>query len=692
MSVIPYRRDIDGLRAVAVLLVVLSHAQFSFFEGGFVGVDVFFVISGYLITAIMVAEIDKGIFSFKKFYLRRIKRIFPALIAMLGVTTYAAHNILLPGQLQSYAKAQFAALLSCANYFLWKFYGGYWRGYSKEFPLTHTWSLSVEEQFYFIWPAVFLLAYTFIPKRFHNKILGLAFVFLLLISQYLIKYPEFAFYMIPARFFEIFMGASAALIFRKPIELDTLIKNYVVFSTRIAGLILILYASIFYKEGLPYPGFNALTPCLGTLLLILPFSRDDSVVTKLFSSTPFVGIGKISYSLYLWHWPIFSLIAYSGHSVIEYRVPALIGSFLLSIASYFVVEQRFRRINISFCTAFVGIVLVPICLSGVYLNGAKDDGFLDRYTEENRVIVEAVSRLNKPYKGAQLGKGSPTSSHLENANTIWAYGKPGPVQALLVGDSHATAIRPFVEMMCEPLGIKGLQISRDSTPFLLNVDFYDRDILGDLVLRKDKREMNEYWRYLVLEKKIKYVFIAAFYSSRIFSDPENPERMLHDNVQRSSDIVADNKLSFYCGLRDTVEFLTDNGVVPVIFKDMPYVRERLSLNYVKNNLFGSDLKTGIPWREIESRHEFEDSVIDKIRDQFPSVVVIDPKKILKPLVTEGQFYPIINGVPLYLDSNHVNRHGAIVLGKEWISAFGNPLGSANFFKKTKLSNLRVFEK
>ncbi|WP_415715183.1 acyltransferase family protein [Maridesulfovibrio sp.] len=673
MSAIPYRKDIDGLRAVAVLLVVFSHAQFTLFKGGFIGVDIFFVISGYLITSIMVNEIDRGIFSFKRFYLRRIKRLLPALLLVLSSTSFLAHKMLMPYDLISYAKAQFATLAYCSNFFLWRYFGGYWRGFSKEFPLTHTWSLSVEEQFYAIWPALLLLAYTLIPKRFHTRILFFTFFPLLVLSQYLTKYPEFAFYMIPARFYEMFIGATAALLFRKPIALDKILEKYFVNICHIIGISLLLYAAFVYKGGLAYPGLNALVPCLGALLLLLPFRQNRSFVSVILSSPVFVGIGKISYSLYLWHWPIFSLLTFSGYSVEKYRYQALLLSFILSIFSYYCVEKPFRKANISFRKALFILVLLPIGLSSIYMKASLHDGFLSRYTGATRSAMQSYSMIDNSYLEAQLGKSSPTNSHKENKNTIWGYDRPEPISALLVGDSHSTAIRPFVELLCEPFGIKGLQVSRDSTPFLLNVDFFVSDVYGKPVLRKDKREMNNYWRQLIIDKKIKYVFIAAFYSSRIYFKSGFPEHMVHDRIEKNSDILADNKESFYLGLYDTVKFLVDNGVMPVIFKDAPYIETNLSKNYMKNLLFNSHLNTTYPWEKIINRHKFENVVIDKIKLEFPSVVVIDLKDILKNYVKNGQFSPVIDGIPLYADSNHLNSAGAKLLGEKWIARFGNPL-------------------
>ena len=673
MSVIPYRRDIDGLRAVAVVLVVLSHAHFSLFEGGFVGVDIFFVISGYLITSIMVNEIDQGLFDFKRFYLRRIKRILPALVAVLGVTNIVAYKLLMPGQMVSYAKAQFASLISCSNFFLWRFFGGYWRGSSKEFPLTHTWSLSVEEQFYFVWPILLFFAYTLIPKKNHTKILLVVFPLLLIISQYLVRYPEFAFYMIPARAYELFMGAMAALIVRKPIQFKSLPDGVIVPSLQLFGIGCIIYSSLYYKGGLPYPGINALLPCLGALLLLLPYKYENSLVTRFLSCSSLVGVGKISYSLYLWHWPIFSLLAYTGHNDLSYRLLAFAASFLLSVVSYFAVEQPCRRLSWSLKKAVVMFVVLPLCGSSLFLYLGYSDGFLERYSGAEKKAVKAIYQINNSDRLAQLGKNSPTDSHQENENTVWGVKLSSPIKAMLFGDSHSTAIRPFVEILCEPLKIKGLHIARDSTPFLMNVDFYDRDVSGNIIPRPDKREMNIYWANLAVEKHVKYVFISAFYYSRIFTDPSNPELLIHDSVDPDLAALQMNKDSFYLGLRDTVKFLVGHGITPVVFKDVPFIRQPLSINEVKNMLFGAKLKTEISWDEVVVEHSFEDSVIDRINAEFPKMIVIDPKRLFENLVENGNLRPVLNGIPLYVDSNHLNKEGAIALGHAWIEQYGNPL-------------------
>ncbi len=675
MSSIKYRKDIDGLRAIAVSLVVLGHAQFEFFQGGFIGVDVFFVISGYLITSIIVSEIDKGIFSFKNFYSRRIRRILPALILMLLVVSVASLFILFPKKLMAYSEAQFASLTSWSNFFLWRFFGGYWRNYVQAFPLTHTWSLSVEEQFYFVWPSCLYLAYKFIPRKYHNYILALSFLSLLALSQFAIKWPEFAFYMIPARAFELLIGAWVAIIFRSPVSFvfnGRNCSNLVAF----IGVLLILLPAIVYRERMPFPGVNALWPCLGTVLLILP-RKEHSFIDSVLSTNFFVSIGKVSYSWYLWHWPPFAFLAYAGYSIPKYRFTVIVLSLIVSYLSYRFIEQPFRKSRRSFVFLLSSLMIVPSLLAFIFFQATNEfEGFPERFgVELSKQIVAVESSALERHPGAQFGKGSPVDSHIINDYTIWGHKNLPKINALLIGDSHATAIRPFVEDITKEFDIKGVQTSRDSTPFLLNVDFYDRDVQDELVLRTDKKQMIDYWTTLIDEKNIKYVFIAAFYYSRIFSTSKTPELMKHIDVPITDDIIKVNKRSFELGLHDSIKFIIDRGKIPILFKDVPYVVDFMSLNFVKNKFFGTNLISDAKAVDVYRRHAFEDTVIDSLKQKFPSLIVIDPKRVLCPEGPSGPSLTVLEDVPLYTDGNHLNYYGAKKFSEVWMRNFENPLNS-----------------
>ncbi|WP_291326536.1 acyltransferase family protein [Desulfovibrio sp. UCD-KL4C] len=671
MNSIPYRRDIDGLRAIAVVLVILAHAQYHFFEGGFIGVDVFFVISGYLITSIVLSEIDRGIFSFKNFYCRRIRRILPAFLFMLVGVALVSYYILFPQKFISFTESLFASITSWVNYFLCRFFEGYWGGYSKEFPLTHIWSLSVEEQFYFLWPSILFIAYKFIPKKIHVWCLILALSFLICLSQLLTFSPEFAFYMIPARSFELFMGCAVALIFREPICIQVFKKNLCPLLS-IVGLLLIFIPAVVYKENLLYPGLNALWPCLGASIIVLPKANGFCLVKKILSWDPIVGIGKISYSLYLWHWPPLAFTMYAGYSVEKYRLLLILLSFCLSVFSYFFVERPFRRSEMSFLKLICLLLIIPALISFALFYFSKiNNGFIERFPLPLREKIVAVeSSSTKIFLGAQKGKNSPSDSHIVNDKTIWGNDHSGVVNALLIGDSHAMALRPFVEIISNGLNIKGLQTTKDSTPYLVNVDFYDIGANKKFVSRKDKKEMIKYWSHLILNPNIKYVFMAGFYYSRIFKGPQS---MRYKGALLSSNIVEQNKKSFLLGLTDSIDFIIKNHKIPVIFKDIPFTVVDMSANEVKNEYFGTSLKTEIPYADVINRHEYEDKVIDELAVRFPSLIVIDPKLILCPPVPDGNLSTLLDGIPLYHDSNHLNYYGAIKLAHKWIKKYGNPL-------------------
>lgn len=679
MSSIKYRSDIDGLRAIAIILVVLSHIKVPYFEGGFIGVDIFFVISGYLITSIIVSEIDNNTFSFRKFYIRRIRRILPALIFVLAVTSIAAVIILFPNKLTDYAEAQFASLTSWSNYYLWRYFGGYWRNYVQAFPLTHTWSLSVEEQFYFLWPTILFAAYKFIPKKFHKVIIFLGLAGLLVLSQSLVKYPEFAFYMIPARAFELFFGAVIALTFRQPVACRL---GGIHFRSLLEwiGIGLILYSAVMYKANMPFPGTNAFWPCLGAALIVLPKTGEAGIFEKGLSSSPMVAVGKISYSLYLWHWPPIAFITYVGLSVTDYRAHIVVFSLLASYISYRFVEQRFRRSQSSFKRLFIVFVLIPSSLGlGFYLLTKYTHGLPQRYPDNLRKKVVAVSSSTLDLRpGVQLGKSSPTDKLTVNKYTTWGNSPSGVINSLLIGDSHATAIIPFVEEVTKGKGIKGVVCTRDSTPYLRNTEFFDRDINNELVARPDKYKMVEFWSELISKPEIKYVFIESFYYSRIFLGGDYPERLVYKGLNKSSDIVEDNKKSFKRGLEDSIRFIVDHNKIPVLFKDVPYIVDFVSLQNVKSEIFGVESRHNkIKAADVYGRHKFEDAVIDQLAEKYPSVVVIDPKKILCPDGFMGECLTELNGIPLYMDNNHLNYYGAKELARAWKTRFGDVISPLN---------------
>jgi len=334
-----YRREIDGLRALAVLPVIFFHAGFSMFSGGFVGVDVFFVISGYLITTIILAELKQGNFSIVNFYERRARRILPALFLVMLVCIPFAWVLLSPAELTSFSKSLIAVPLFVSNFFFLSD-GGYFETAAELKPLLHTWSLAVEEQYYVIFPIVLMLIWKLGKSRILLT-LSLVFCVSLAVAQWAAyTKPDAAFYLLPTRGWELIIGAFAAMYLSKVNR-----KEFSKGASELGGWLgvaLILYAVFAYSKATPFPGLYALVPTLGAALIIL-FATQQTSVGKFVGNTMFVSIGLISYSAYLWHQPV---LAYARHSLLNINVLAtylLIGLVIsLSILSWKYVESPFR--------------------------------------------------------------------------------------------------------------------------------------------------------------------------------------------------------------------------------------------------------------------------------------------------------------------------------------------------------------
>ncbi len=356
-SVIFYRPDIDGLRALAIIAVVGFHAFPNIFPGGFIGVDVFFTISGFLITSIIFKQSQTNTFSFKSFYSRRIKRLFPALILVLGCGLIYGYFVMLPGEFKSLGKYTVSSVLFATNFTL---YGdaGYFDVVSEQKPLLHLWSLSIEEQFYLVWPILIYLlskksrAFTFLMTG------GLALFSFSLNIYFSFKNPSLAFYLPFTRFWEFLVGALASYIYSYS-KISIPLPLYTPLS--LLGFLLINFSIIFFNKLLIFPGWWALCPTLGAFILLL--CKDSALNSKIFSHKILVFIGLISYPLYLWHWPIFSFLhIIYPYADFSFKIIAIFVSLLLSVLTYRYIEVPLRALGFKclFCLvslmSIVGII------------------------------------------------------------------------------------------------------------------------------------------------------------------------------------------------------------------------------------------------------------------------------------------------------------------------------------------------
>ena len=378
---LPYRSEIDGLRTIAVLSVILYHAQIvvfghDFFKGGFVGVDIFFVISGYLISRILLSELfEKGKISFLQFYERRARRILPILFTVFIVSFPLAYKYLLPNQFIEYAHSIFSATFFGSNIFFYFTNTQYGAEDSLLQPFLHTWSLGVEEQFYILFPIVLLLAYKFAK----NHLVTIIAVLILISIQYAdwqsTKNTQLNFFMLTSRLWELGIGSLLAFYELKYGRVKHELLNQ---TMPLLGLAMIVHAIVFFNNQTPHPSFITLLPTLGTALIILFSVNTTDLVSKVLSWKPIVGIGLISYSMYLWHYPIFAFARMADtnglHNDEKYLLILL--TFVLSIVSYFLIEKPFRNKQLLNVKKFsVAILILLIAVLGVNWKVFETKGF-----------------------------------------------------------------------------------------------------------------------------------------------------------------------------------------------------------------------------------------------------------------------------------------------------------------------------
>lgn len=456
-----YRPDIDGLRAIAVLAVVLYHYGIGGLHGGFVGVDVFFVISGYLITGIIHSEMKCGEFTLARFYERRARRIFPALFAMLLATMVAGLWILLPSDLVWLGKASMATVLFVSNV-LYMLNSGYFDSTSDFNPLLHTWSLGVEEQFYLGLPLLLLLVGRFWTR---GLVWVLAFCALASFVACVLIQPIVAkavFFLSPFRAWELLLGSLLG------IGAVPAIRHKAV-SDVIAMLALaaLLGSIAFMREGIDFPGWKAAIPVLATACLLHAGTGAGSRVNQLLAWKPLVFVGLISYSLYLWHWPLLVLAKYRmGMQPLSPMASLALFAvaLLLAVASYYAVERPFRKkrrdgVDVPISRVFVvsGVAAIALCATGVSF--AKEKGFPWRVTDS----VAEMDRIRGEIPFVKCNKVLP-GSRQDCRIGILGNGRP---TALIWGDSHAMAWAPGMdEVLREQQWIGMLAVNSVCAPLL----------------------------------------------------------------------------------------------------------------------------------------------------------------------------------------------------------------------------------
>lgn len=636
-----YRPDIDGLRAAAILSVLFFHLDISLIKGGYLGVDVFFVISGFLIAGIIRDEIERGEFSLAGFYERRARRILPALLAVCLACLAGFFFVFLPRDYIELNQSVAAALLFVSNIFFWR-KTGYFATDTDEKPLLHTWSLGIEEQFYILLP----LLLVFLSRRQAQQsipvvVAGLAAFSLLAAEMAVRQGNNAAFYLLPFRFWELAVGALLALIRPPPLSVphaDNLLT--------VAGLLLILFSVLSFSSSSGVPGLAAVFPCLGAVLVLYAGGR-ATISHRTLTLEPIVWIGKISYSLYLWHWPVLAFANYMTKTPYEGagRLWILLASFALAGLSWKYIETPFRdRKFLSRQKIFALAGGATGILVLVALGGAMMKGYPSRFSPEI-LALEAVTGKDQPdfvHETCLPEEGKPFSAVAAECQ-LGDLSRP-EVTAILWGDSHASAFGPVVDALLKEHRIRAVMETKSACPGFVGTYRWDTKDFPSC-LDFNKKVLDAIHR----DGRIRTIFFAG----RLTPVAEK----FIGEVEFSKALSSTQKILEAQGIR--VFFI---GPVPEPEFDVP----RCLLRQAQ---FGKTLMPCTP-PDVEKIREAHADVLKALERIEPQTRVFYPQR---SLCSATRCLITVNGKAAYFDDDHLSRTGAMFLLNDLERTFGPDL-------------------
>jgi len=638
-----YRGEIDGLRAIAVLAVIFFHTGFKAFEGGFVGVDVFFVISGYLITTIILADKNKGKFSIVNFYERRARRILPALFLVMLCCLPFAWLWLLPNHLKDFCKSLTAVSTFSSN-ILFMNESGYFATEAELKPLLHAWSLSVEEQYYVLFPLFLMVLWKLRKRWIFGSLMAIAVVSLIAAQWGAYNKPSETFFLLPTRGWELAIGALIAFYFLYKQEQAEFISSHKITSEALGslGLTLICYSVFAFNKSTPFPSLYALVPTIGTALIII-FSTSDTIVGRFLSTKILVSFGLISYSAYLWHHPLF---VFARHrSLTEPSVALLLALSVLSIVlaylSWRFVEKPFRDKNaVSRKTIFKFAVAGSVAFVAIGIIGEINNGF-DKRTNDSGIALSDLS------KKVIINHG--LSDDCDEKFTLSKNCRTSDEPEILVwGDSYASHLVQGI-MASNPQA-KIIQMTKSSCgPFFDIAPVSYRNTINEA---KDCLNFNNSVRdWLKSNNTVKYAVLSASFSG--YLGHKNIKLLIKGKTYDSNQELAAEYFN------KTLDELKSMGITPVVFSPMPQNGKNIGECLVRMEFFGGDLNTcgfniGEATEESKRVHEFLKDIAKNHK-----VVFIDESHC-----DNGTCRAYIDKTFIYRDVKHLSQEGSALLGKE----------------------------
>jgi peptidoglycan/LPS O-acetylase OafA/YrhL len=628
-----YRPDIDGLRAIAVLGVVLYHAGLGV-PGGYVGVDIFFVISGFLITGLIFKDLENGTFSMLGFWERRVRRIFPALAVMVITCLIAGYFLLLPFGYIVLAQSAISQAVFSSNIQFWRT-TGYFNPSAEENPLLHTWSLSVEEQFYLFVPLIIAGLFAWKREKLLMPLILLGVVLSFSLSVYWLRVdPTGAFYLIPSRAWELGMGSFVALAQPLRSQIFRLLLG-------VAGLSGILATFWLYDSRTLFPGLAALLPVMGSAGMIWSGMRSDHGSTqshahRVLAWGPLVWIGLLSYSLYLWHWPFFAFHRYlfGQNPASLLSIFYVLLAFILSILSLKFIETPFRKRKI--CPTRAGILGFTIALT-ILIVSLSGLIYLKRGLPQR--IPESALKYDRVQGNQRFS--TKDKQDLPSGLRVQKLGVEGaPARTLLWGDSHAEVLLGALDSVCKELGVGAIAATKGGAP----------PVFGWSGERKTTSEHKrsvlageEICSLLNENKCIENVVLVLRWSYYIPRNP--PLRIARLPIDGFSD-----------ALLVTIKELQKKGLKVSIMREVPVFQSHVARAMALHEWLGTPLPS-LSKSDYEKFQKPYDDLISRMQLEAPGVTLLDPSPYL---LNDYKYFEYLDpdGTLLYRDEHHLTTRGA----------------------------------
>lgn len=655
---VKYRPDVDGLRAIAILFVLFFHSGLKLFPSGFVGVDIFFVISGFLITSIIHSSLLNNNFSFIAFYNRRLWRLQPVFICLIALTTILTFLFYLPDDLIDYGKSARKTSLFVSNLFFEKVTTGYFSPDSNQLPLLHTWSLSIEWQCYLILPIAIFLLYKLLGQRHIVTFIYILTLFFLALSLYCSSHvPTKTYYQFASRIFEFLIGSSVALSQNR-----FTLNKYLINILSTVAVFSLFYIAMNKGISSGFPNWYAFILCMATGVLIASGNCDPKPFwSRFLSMGPIVFIGLLSYSLYIWHWPVFVLIRYLS---IEETPLVLLSAFsIIFVVAYlswrFIEKPAARANKTRFAYSLVILFLVPVTL--IHISDyviKKGAGFPYRFVETSKIykILDSYSNEQRPLCLQQ--------KNIEiNSKCVLGAKNSGSQTGFLIGDSYSNHHWRFMDTLAQNANVSVLAHATVACLALPGIYQFDMFIKNG-VFQTCHDQTARYYN-MIKSNHYDYVIIGqnwyAYLGDKIINQPN--DKRSYSLSQKRIEKALDQSL----------QIIIASGAKPVLIKSIAATQRN------PHECFFEHIKRRTSYESAQCEFNLEPKDLQWFNDLFAhmqkkysQLIILDPQELLCP---EGRCKADINGVPVFKDEGHITDYASYYLAQSYLKHYKNPLAA-----------------